>query len=134
MSIFGIASVIVPFFSQCETAGGLSRLSVWGRGAWTIVNGRQTQGPRVQRTPSPVGNVAPLSQKDIDTFAEGKLREGDIWIFTNEELLIADEASQETGELLLHKGDWYRIDVADDWHYAGGYRYVGRRERGESGV
>ncbi len=131
--MFAIAPIIVPYFSQDETAGGPSKLKIWSRGPWTLVNGRRAPGPRVA-VPNIIGNVAPVSMKDIDHFAQGKLREGDLWIFTNVALVIADEATQETSYLLEHKGDFYRVDTVDDWHYAQGFRFVGRRERGESGV
>lgn len=131
--MFDIAPIIVPYFSQDETAGGPSKLKVWNRGPWTTVNGRRVPGPRTGLN-KPVGNTAPVSQKDIDHFAQGKLREGDLWIFTTEELRIADEATQQTSDLLEKGSDFYRVDTVDDWSYAKGFRFVGRRERGESDV
>ena len=131
--MFAIAPMITGIFSQDETAGGPSKLKVFRRGPWTLVNGRKAPGPRVS-VPGIVGNVAPVSQKDIDHFARGKVREGDIWIFTLVELRIADEATQQTSDLIQHKGDFYRVDTVDDWTYAKGFRLVGRRERGESSV
>jgi hypothetical protein len=130
--MFALAPIIVPFFSQDETAGGPSKIKVWRRGTWTEVNGRRVPGPKIRV--NVIGNIAPVSQKDIDHFAQGKLREGDIWIFTNVELRIADEATQQTSDLVEHFGDFFRIDTVDNWHYAKGFRFVGRRERGESGV
>jgi hypothetical protein len=133
VSGFNIAELIVPYFSQCETAAGPSQIEVWRRGGWTIVNGRRVVGPRVQ-VPNIVGNIAPVSQRDLRHFADGKIEIGDLWVFTNKELKTSDEATQETAWLVRHQSLWYRIDTVDHWHYANGYRYIARRERGESNV
>ena len=131
--MFEVAQKIIPVFSTDETAGGQKQLDVWSRGAWTVVNGHRAQLPRVRRR-GIVGNIAPVTQKDIDHYASGKVRQGDIWIFTLKELKIANEKTEEVGDLVRHKGDWYRIDTTNDWHYARGFVYIGRRERAESGV
>ena len=80
-----------------------------------------------------VGCVAPVTQRDIDAFASARLVEGDIWIYTNDPLGTDDESTQETAWMVFHRGYYYTVEIFNDWHYAEGIHYVGRRRREESG-
>ncbi len=132
---FEFAPDIIAHFSQDETSGGPSKLKAFTRGAMTTdpTTGHRVMGPRVS-IPDIIGNTAPASAADIETDTSGKMREGDIWVFTVRRLQLADEATQATDVIIERLGFFYTLNIGDDWHYAGGNRYVAYLDRGESGV
>lgn len=132
---FGIAPDIIEHFSQDETSGGPGKLAVFTRGAATTdpVTGHRVMGARVPVT-GIKGNTAPVSAADIKNDLNGKLREGDIWVFTIKRLQVSDSESQESSMLIERNGKFFVLNTGDDWHYARGNRYVAFRDRGESGV
>lgn len=132
---FEIALDITEHFSQDETAGGQGMLAIFTRGDAVTdpTTGHRTMGPLVA-VPGIRGNTAPARAADIESDLTGKLREGDIIVFTIEPLEIASNASQDTSMLVLRKGLYYALDVADEWEYARGNVYRAYRDRGESGV
>lgn len=132
---FAIAPAIITHFSADETSGGPRQIKAWTRGPMVTdpTTGHRVMGPRV-RIPNIVGNTAPVSSADIESDISGKIREGDIWVFTITPLRVADELSQDTSVIIERLGYYYTLNTGDDWHYAKGNRYVAYRDRGESGV
>lgn len=134
--MFEIAPTIIDWFSQDESSGGApGTIDVYERGTVTTdpTTGHRELGTR-EKVGVIHGNIAPATQKDVEADTTGLLRRGDIIVFSTSPLSVGDEATQESARLVLHQGDWYRLRVADSWHYAQGSRYIGTRERGESGV
>jgi hypothetical protein len=131
---FEIALDIIPHFSQDETSGGQGKIKAWSRGPMVTdpVTGHRAMGARVQ-LPDIVGNTAPVSSADIRTDNTGKIREGDIWIFTLKRLQVADQVGEATSVIVERNGYYYTLDVGNDWHYARGNRYVAYLDRGEGG-
>lgn len=132
---FGIGPAIVTHFSADETSGGSRKIKAWTRGPMTTdpVTGHRVMGART-RIPNIVGNTAPVNAADVEADASGKIREGDIWVFTIARLRVADELSQDTSVIIERLGYFYTLNIGDDWHYAGANRYVAYLDRGESGV
>lgn len=132
---FEIALDITEHFSQDETSGGAGQLAVFTRGP-AMTN--PTTGHRVLGVLVPVpgirGNTAPVSAADLRDDVTGKLREGDIHVFTIEPLTVAANSSQNTSMLIQRSGELFVLNTRDDWAYAQGNHYMAFRDRGESGV
>ena len=130
-----IALEITEHFSQCETSGGKGKLSIFTRGPATTdpVTGHRVLGAMV-----PVkgirGNTAPVTAKDIRDDSTGKLREGDIQIFTIEPLTMANNLTQDTSMFIRRSGETFVLNTGNDWAYAKGNHYFAFRDRGEDGV
>ena len=85
------------------------------RGTGSYVGGKWVEGTE---TPSTfLGDIQEMSQKEIETLPIGKDNIGKVKIYTDQVFNIAEETTNQNGDLVEYNGENYEIILKNNWDH-----------------